>query len=315
MDARAIGPHDDARELEALERRGLAECWDVLREHGKTFHLMARLLGPVRGDAIAAVYRFARIADDLVDEAPPGEPPERIRARLRELQEELRRAQVGATRDPRFLALGEALRRWAIPLEPFDALVAGLEMDLDGHRYETWADLELYCERVAGAVGLMITPIAGYRGGARALAHARTLGIAMQLTNVLRDVGEDLGRGRIYLPDEDLARFGLTAADLAERVVDGRVRALLQFEIGRARRLYEEGLALVPLLTTARGKAAFQFAVDAYSAILEKIRENGYDVFRRRASLSLGEKLALVPGCTWRAFTAGSAGAALGGAA
>jgi phytoene synthase len=128
----------------------------------------------------------------------------------------------------------------------------------------------------------------------------------MQLTNILRDVGEDLSLGRRYLPEEDLRRFGLTDADLLARRVDERFGALMEFQIQRARRLYDEGLALIPLLTTWRGRAAFQFAVDAYSGILDKIRANGYDVFTRRASLSLGEKLAVVPGSAWRAFRAPS---------
>jgi phytoene synthase len=282
-------------------RRARAECWRVLRVHGKTFHLMARLLGPARGSDIAALYFFARTADDAVDVPAPGDTPDAIRGRLRGMLGELRRGVAGESEDARFTLLGETIRRHGIPLQPFDDLVAGLLMDLDGARYRTFADLELYCYRVAGTVGLMITPVAGYRGDG-ALEHAKTLGTAMQLTNILRDVGEDLSLGRVYLPDEDLAQFGLAHEDLAARRVDDRVRALLEFEIARARRLYDEGLALIPLLRDARGRLAFQFAVDAYSGILEKIRENGHDVFGRRAHLTFGEKLAVVPRSTWRAL-------------
>jgi phytoene synthase len=290
--------------------RGWAECWEILREHGKTFHLMAKLLGRDRGSDIAAIYGFARVADDLVDVRGPGDTPERIRARLRGMQEELRRAARGESADPRFAVLGEAIRRHDIPLEPFDDLVAGVLMDLDCASYRTFSDLELYCYRVAGTVGLMITPVAGYLRGSAALEHAKTLGTAMQLTNILRDVGADLALGRRYLPEEDLRRFGLTGADLDARRVDDRFRALMEFQIQRARRLYDEGLALIPLLTTWRGRAAFQFAVDAYSGILEKIRANGYDVFTQRASLSFGGKLAVVPGSAWRALRAPARGRA-----
>lgn len=285
-----------------LARRGWAECWDILRFHGKTFHLMARLLGAERGDDIAALYAFARTADDAVDVPPPGETPERIRERLRGMLLELRRAVADDSTEPRWVALGIAIRRNAIPLQPFDDMIAGLLMDLERVRYRTFGDLELYCYRVAGTVGLMITPVAGYERGSAALEHAKTLGTAMQLTNILRDVGEDLALGRVYLPDEDLARFGLTHADLATQRVDARFRALMEFEIARARQLYDEGLALIPLLSTGRGRLAFQFAVDAYSAILGRIGDNGYDVFSRRASLSFGEKLGYVPVSTWRAF-------------
>jgi len=285
--------------------QGWAECWQILRENGKTFHVMARVLGPERGNAIAALYGFARVADDLVDEPAPGETPERIRTSLSWMQEELRRAAAGESREPRFAVLGETIRRYGIPLEPFDDLVAGVAMDIEPTRFATFADLERYCYLVAGTVGLMITPVAGYRAGSRALEHAKTLGTAMQLTNILRDVGEDLRRGRVYLPEEDLRRFGVSEADLVARRVDARFRELMEFEIQRARRLYDEGLALIPLLTSARGRAAFEFAAEAYSGILGKIRASGYDVFGQRAHLSLAEKLALLPSSAWRAWTAG----------
>jgi phytoene synthase len=288
-----------------LVRRGQLECWDILRRHGKTFHMMAVLLGPERGGAIAALYGFARVADDAVDNPAPWDTPRRIREQLGWMQTELRRALAGDSEQARFAALGEAIRRYDVPLEPFDDLIAGLEMDLERSRFRTFSDLELYCYRVAGTVGLMITPVAGYVRGSRALEHAKTLGTAMQLTNILRDVGEDLLRGRLYLPEEELERFGLTEADLLARTQPERFRKFMEFQIARARRLYDEGLALIPLLTSARGRGAFQFAVDAYSAILDKIRANDFDVFGRRAHLSLSEKVALVPSCAVRAWRAG----------
>jgi len=287
---------------------GWAECWQILRENGKTFHMMARVLGSERGNAIAALYGFARVADDLVDEPAPGATPQSIRDRLRWMQQELRRAVAGETRDPRFAVLGETIRRYRIPLLPFDDLVAGVAMDLEPAPFETFADLELYCYRVAGTVGLMITPVAGYRAGSRALEHAKTLGTAMQLTNILRDVGEDLSRGRLYLPREDLRRFGVSEADLADARVDARFRALMAFEIERTRGLYAEGRALIPLLAGARARVAFEFAVEAYSGILEKIRAAGYDVFHQRAHLGFAEKLALIPSSAWFACTSGITG-------
>jgi phytoene synthase len=284
--------------------RGWTECWEILREHGKTFHVMARVLGPERGNAIAALYGFARVADDLVDEPAPGDTPEAIRQKLTAMQGELRRAVAGESHSPRFAALGETVRRYGIPLQPFDDLVAGVAMDLEPTRYRTFADLELYCYRVAGTVGLMITPVAGYEPGSAALEHAKTLGTAMQLTNILRDVGEDLDRGRVYLPEEDLARFGVSEADLRARRVDARFRDLMEFQIARAERLYHDGLRLIPLLTSRRGRAAFEFAVEAYSGILGKIRAAGYDVFHGRAHLSLAEKLVLIPTSAWHAWIA-----------
>jgi 15-cis-phytoene synthase len=289
---------------QAMMLRGYKECWDILRENGKTFHLMARVLGPERGNAIAALYGFARVADDAVDEPAPGDTPETIRAQLRWMLTELRRAAAGESREPRFAVLGETIRQYRIPLQPFDELVAGVSMDLEQMRYATFAELERYCYRVAGTIGLMITPVAGYREGSAALEHAKTLGTAMQLTNILRDVGEDLALGRIYLPAEDLERFGLGEADLAARRVDSRFRDLMEFQIQRAQRLYDEGVALIPRLTSARGRAAFEFAVEAYSGILGKIRAAGYDVFTSRAHLTFAEKLALLPSSAWHAWTA-----------
>ncbi len=296
-----------ATEVDGRARaQGLAECWEILRVHGKTFHVMAKLLGAERGDAIAALYGFARVADDLVDERAPDARPEEIRAELHRMLLELRRAVAGEPVAPRWLVLGEAVRRYGIPLDPFDDLVRGLEMDLDGTIYRTSSELELYCYRVAGTIGLMITPVAGYREGTRALEYAKTLGSAMQLTNILRDVGEDHARGIVYLPEEDLARFGFSREDLPRHVGEDGFRALIEFEIARARRLYAEGLGLIPLMTTARGRAAFQFAANAYGAILDKIRANEHDVITRRASLSFAEKLAMIPVPAWHAWRAGA---------
>jgi phytoene synthase len=295
-------PAPDPSAVADLAARGLEECWEILREHGKTFHLMARLLGPTRGNAIAALYGFARVADDLVDERDPGADPERIRDELQAMLDELHLAVEGRSSTPRFVVLGETVRRYGIPLQPFHELVTGVAMDLDQRRYRTFAELERYCYCVAGTVGLLITPVAGYRAGSAALEHAKTLGTAMQLTNILRDVGEDHARGIVYLPEDELDAFGLSAADLPRHRDDPAFRALMEFQIARARRLYDEGLALIPLLTSRRGRAAFQFACDAYAGILDRIRDNGYDVFTRRAHLSLPQKLGMIPVCTWRAL-------------
>lgn len=309
MQIARVSPEPSRGVSQAELLQGWAECWRILRENGKTFHVMARVLGAERGNAIAALYGFARVADDAVDEPAPGDTPDAIRARLREMGAELRRAVAGESRQPRFAVLGETVRRYQLPLEPFDDLLTGVATDLEPVRFATFAELELYCYRVAGTVGLLITPVAGYRPGSRALEHAKKLGTAMQLTNILRDVGEDFRRGRVYLPGEDLLRFGVSEADLAAGRTDARFRALMDFEIERAQRLYAEGRALIPLLASGRGRAAFEFAVDAYSGILGKIRAAGYDVFTRRAHLKLAEKLALLPSAAFRAWAAGLEGA------
>ncbi len=285
----------------ADRRRGYDECYEILREHGKTFYVMARLLGATRGRGIAAIYGFARTSDDIVD-APGAEAhPDEIAKQLGRMKAELKRACDGTTREPQYAALGEAIHRFGIPVYPFHDLLAGVAMDLTKSRYASYEELELYCYRVAGTIGLMITPVAGFQADTPALAHAKCLGTAFQLTNILRDVGADLKLGRIYLPADELARFGITEADLVNGRNDDAFRALMEFQIERAFALYRQGLALIPLVTTWGGRLAFQFAVDAYSAILLKIRENGYDVYSVRAHLTLWEKIAMIPRSWWRA--------------
>jgi phytoene synthase len=290
----------------AIKEQGYHECYEILREHGKTFYVMAKLLGADGGKAIAAIYGFARTSDDTVDAPGAETKPQEIQQSLNFMKSELRRAVAGQSTLPQYIVLGETIRRYGIELYPFDDLIAGVAMDLTKSRYTNFEELELYCYRVAGTIGLMITPVAGYQKNTLALDYAKTLGTAFQLTNILRDVGEDLRRGRIYLPKEDLFRFNVTEDDLKNSRINPQFRALMDFQIDRAELLYKEGLALIPLVTTFGGRVAFQFAVDAYSGILEKIKENQYDVFSKRAHLSLWEKLAMIPQSMWRAWRASS---------
>lgn len=281
--------------------RGYAKCYGILREHGKTFYVMAKLLGSARGRAIAAIYGFARTSDDVVDVPGAESKPEQIQAQLDEMKLELALALAFRSHRPEYAALAETIRDYGIELYPFDDLLAGVSMDLVKNRYETYEELELYCYRVAGTIGLLITPVAGFEPGSRALEYAKTLGTAFQLTNILRDVGEDVRRGRIYLPASELRQYGLAEEHLLNGRNDASFRAMMEFQISRAFALYCEGLALIPLIKTAGGRLAFQFAVDAYSSILHKIRENNYDVYNHRAHLTLWEKIKMIPGSWWRA--------------
>jgi phytoene synthase len=169
-----------------------------------------------------------------------------------------------------------------------DELLAGIAMDLTVSRYATFDDLWLYCYRVASVVGLISMHIIGHREGAG--PYAIRLGIALQLTNILRDVGEDARRGRVYLPLEDLARFGLCADDILSGRRDYRFRALMRFEIARAHALYEESWPGIALLN-ADGRLAIGAAAEIYRAILGRIAANDYEVFARRAYVPLAQKL------------------------
>ena len=181
----------------------------------------------------------------------------------------------------------DTVRRYSIPSEyPLD-LIEGMRMDLDGVRYATFADLRKFCYRVASVVGLMMSHVIGFRDPA--LTYAIDLGIAMQLTNILRDVGEDLERGRIYLPADEMERFGYSEYDLRRGVRNDSFRALMKFEAARARAYYaqaEPGIALLDL----RGRFAVKVSSDVYRQILARIEASGYDVFHHRAVVSPARK-------------------------
>jgi phytoene synthase len=201
-----------------------------------------------------------------------------------------------AARHPTLPAWNDTCRRHALPSALTNELLAGVAMDLTIHRYETFADLWLYCYRVASVVGLLSMRIVGFAPGAE--PYAIKLGVALQLTNILRDIGEDARRGRVYLPQEDLARFDLTDDDIFAGRIDARFRALMRFEIARARQLYAESWPGVALLSSD-SRLAIGAASHVYARILDKIAANNYDVFRLRANLSTAEKLALLPDI-WR---------------
>ena len=300
----AVRAHEGmVREIQksGVLRAGYSKTYSILREHGKTFYVMAKLLGPKRGNGIAAVYGFARTSDDTVDRAEEGASVKQIKLQLDAMAAQLTDAVALRPTLPEYTVLAKAIRDYEIPLYPFEDLLKGVAMDLDKTRYATYEELELYCYRVAGTIGLMITPIAGFRKDTPALEYAKTLGTAFQLTNILRDVGEDLGRDRIYLPKEDLDRFGVTEEDLKQGICDEDFVNLMKFQIARARKLYEAGLKLIPLVTSLQGRLAFRFAIDAYSGILEKIEANNYDVFSRRAHLTAKEKIQMIPHSLMRA--------------
>lgn len=280
----------------------VAHCRDVTRHHSKTFYLGSRFFGPEERAAVWAVYAACRTGDDVVDERR-GEAAERG---LTEWWARVRAAFAGEPgHDPGDVALAWAAGRWPIPLSAFEELHQGLQMDLRGFEYHTLDDLLLYCRRVAGVVGFMIAPISGYRGGERTLHAALRLGQAMQLTNVLRDVGEDLERGRVYLPAALMREFGVSRATLEAGEVTPEYRALMRHLSGLARELYAEGRAGIPCLNGS-ARLAVQVAAHSYEGILDDLARADYDNFRRRAYVSGTRKLMLLPRAWWE--LRGSAG-------
>ncbi len=272
---------DGGHALEACYRA----CGEIARVHSKTFHLSSLCLSPPKRRAVWAVYAFCRIADDIADREAPAR--ERLLA-LDAWEQRLRDTYDGGPDGPVFTALAHAAERYAIPIEPALDLLRGARADVTVRRYATYAELERYCDLVASTVGLLVLPVLG-TAAPDAERHAIALGRAMQMTNILRDVGEDARMGRIYLPAEDLERFGCTEAAIAAGVLDARFRALLRFEILRVRALYrdaEPGIAM--LVPDAR--YCVRLALDLYRGILDRIETNGYDVFTRRAYVPLRTK-------------------------
>jgi phytoene synthase len=280
-------------------------CRDVIRAHSKSFYLSARLLPAPKCMAVLALYAFCRRSDDIVDgAAADGLTPETAGRRLDAWAARTRSLRP-IDDDPVVHAWADVRRRFAIPQALADELLAGVRMDLAHTRYDTWGDLWLYCYRVASTVGLMSMYITGATDPAAA-NYAIRLGVALQLTNILRDVGEDARLGRIYLPLEDLARFGVSPDALLAGQISGNFVRLMQFEIARARRLYEAAWPGIALLApdSRFGVAA---AALVYRGILSKIEAATYDVFHQRAHLTRREKLRLLPHAWWQTRQMGRA--------
>ncbi|MFU8860009.1 MAG: phytoene/squalene synthase family protein [Cyclonatronaceae bacterium] len=285
-------------------RLAYQHCRKITREHAKTFYMATRFLPTKKQRSIFAVYALCRYLDDLVDEAEDLLRQKKINAneileRVEIWKQNLKDTYEGKVNDhPILVALSDTLESYHIPIElPFE-LIEGVSMDLTKNRYETFDELYDYSYKVASVVGLMTSEIFGY-SNRNALQHAVDLGIAMQLTNILRDISEDLEKGRIYLPREDLDRFNITEENLFERKVDDKFREFMQFQIGRARYYYESSDAGIPMLS-ADSRQPVYLARQNYSKILDRIEELDYQVFKQRAYLSTSEKLAMIPRLWWK---------------
>jgi phytoene synthase len=238
---------------------------------------------------MCALYAFMRHTDDLSDE--PGLVANK-RAALAGWRRQLNDLLDGWYQHPLHAAFHDTIRSYSIPRVYLDAVIDGVEMDLSLEHYETFSDLYLYCYRVASAVGLACIHIWGFTDE-RAKQYAENAGIAFQLTNILRDLREDVQRGRVYLPQEDLRHFGYRTEQLRRGEQDEHFRALMRFEVGRARRHYEAAQPLTTLLAPA-GRAVFQVMQRTYQGLLDAIEKRDYDVFSCRVSLSRWRKLYLV---------------------
>jgi phytoene synthase len=272
-------------------------CRHIARSSAKNFYYGFMLLPAQKRNALSAVYAFMRHADDLSDD--PGMASEERRLKLAEFIDSYHRSmQTGRTDDPVFLALRDSQQRYEIPMELLDHLVAGTGMDVreGGEQsdiplvvYRSFDDLYNYCYHVASVVGLVCIRIFGYRDPV-AEQHAEHLGIAFQLTNILRDVKEDAAMARIYLPQEDLEKFGVSPDELGSGVPMEKLRPLLAFEAARAREFYVSAERLLPLIDEVSQPALWAM-VEIYRGILDRIELRQFDVYSERVRLSLGDKL------------------------
>jgi 15-cis-phytoene synthase len=257
-------------------------CERVTRRRAANFYYGIRLLPPAKRRAMCACYAFAREVDDIGD----GDmSPEQKIAALDELQGRLHGSN-GTAPGPMMVALNDATGTFSLPVDAFDDLIAGVRMDIYPAQFETFDELVVYCRRVAGSIGRLCLAIFGSTDAAHAPALADDLGVAMQLTNILRDVREDAGRGRVYLPREDLARFGVP--DFPEGSPEAMAE-LIAFESARAREWFDRGLGLVPLLDT-RSASCVLAMTGIYRRLLHRIDEAPHLVMQQRVSLPGWEK-------------------------
>jgi len=277
----------------------LAESYELCRKiqkaHSRTYYFSTRLFPAEVRPRVHALYAFMRYADEIVD-TPHDLPLDAQLSVLEEFESETMAAVSGEqVPNPVLRAYADTVLACGIEPETITAFMESMKMDTRVFRYKTFSDLEAYTYGSAAVVGLMMCRVVGVAEG-KADTHAEALGVAMQLSNFLRDVGEDWRRGRVYLPLEDLAHFGYTERDLALGVVDERFVALMRFEIDRARRLYEVadgGMGYIPM----GRRFPVVVARKLYAAILDRIEAQRYDVFSRRAQVSRPAKLLVAAGC------------------
>jgi phytoene synthase len=293
MTSRPAQPSASLESSNAEIERAYRYCKLTTRTHAKSFYFCTHFLPREKRRAIYAVYALCRHVDDAVDAAGiRGERDaqaavERWRTQLDAVYS------AGSADSPVLVAWRDMLARFRIRQELPLELMRGVMMDTHVKRYETWDELRVYCYRVASTVGLMSSEIFGYQEP-RTLYFAEQLGLAMQLTNILRDVGEDARMGRIYLPQDELHRFGYTDTDVLHGKLSEQFFALMDFEIERARSLYREAEQGIPLLEPDT-RFTVLLAARLYARILDEIERNGYDVYTRRAHLTLAGKLRAAP--------------------
>jgi phytoene synthase len=270
-------------------------CQRKAAASGSSFYYSFLFLPAARRRAITALYAFCREVDDVVDECAD---PQLARTTLAWWRAEVGNLFAGNPQHPVTRALASAIGPFGIAAARLNEIIDGMEMDLAQTRYLDWAGLEAYCYRVASVVGILAAGIFGYRDP-RTLDYARELGIAFQLTNIIRDVGEDARKGRVYLPLEDLQRFGVTTAQILESRHSAGFRELMKFEVQRAKSHYEKAMGALPAEDRRAQRSGLIMAA-IYRALLAEIERDGFPVLERRTSLTPLRKFWIA----WRTWVA-----------
>ncbi len=280
-------------------RPAYSHCRAITRFYAKTFYMATRFLPNEKQRSIFAIYGLCRYLDNLVDEFEDLAENQsldinEIDSKLNSFKQSLIAIYKGQrSEDPILAAFADTLKKYNIPIDLPFLLIDGVRSDLDKNRYNNFQELYDYSYKVASVVGLMTSRVFGYEDES-ALEYAIDLGIAMQLTNILRDVGEDLDRNRIYLPEDELAMFGVTERDLLNRDSSENFIELMKFQVNRARKYYEKADKGISMLNKD-SRLPVYLARYNYSRILDKIEENNYDVYSERAYLNSFEKFTILP--------------------
>ncbi len=275
-----------------------SECIAITKERARNFHFAFSNLPPERYRGICALYAFTRTADDLSDDEPD---PVKALANSKAWREAFDKALAGDTSAHAILpAVADTFSRYKIPPVYMHELITGTEMDARQNRYPRWQDTYLYCYRVASVIGIMTVHVFGFTDP-RAVQFAEHTGIAFQMTNILRDLVEDAGRNRIYLPVEDLQSHGVSEAEMLAGKDTPALRKLVRTETERAKEYYKAGRELLPLIVP-ESRDGLGSLVAIYQRLLEEIERREYDVFSSRVSLSTAEKMRLAAGIAWRKF-------------
>jgi phytoene synthase len=268
-------------------RAGYHEARKITQKHAKTFYFASKFLPRAQRQAAYSVYALCRRIDDSVDESHEGAE------KLQDIRKNITACyQDHISPDPLYAAFAHSVRKYAIPKVYFDELIEGVGMDTQAVRFANFSELYPYCYKVAGVIGLIMLQIFGVKmDPENAKAHAIQLGVAMQLTNILRDIKEDYWLGRIYLPRSEMQKFGITEDHLKQKTVDAPFIRFMRFQIQRAREYYQRAEQGIPLIQSRYARFVVCAMAQIYGGILTAIEKNHYDVFRSRAHLNLMDKL------------------------